>query len=113
MIISELKMNETEIENALGFILYNLCYHHKKGDIPLDKREIELLRLDDDDRKTRRYTYCTCLLWAKINPSFPYTSILLEKRNYSDVYIFNYLMVMLQQIEDSGVLEKFHIDNVN
>jgi len=106
-------MNEGEIIEALGFILYNLCYHHKDKDIPLNNRELELLTLDDDDRKIRRCTYCTCLLWVKTNPTFSYSSILLENRNYSDEYIFKYLMGMLQQIEESGALKKFHSEDAS
>lgn len=100
-------MTDKEIKQALGYILYNLCYHHRDGDAPLSQEEIEILLLDDEDRKQRRKTYCICLEWAKKNPDVVYTDLLLEKRRYSNEYIHSYLMEMYMQMENAGVFEKF------
>lgn len=103
-------MLNQEITVALGFILYNLCYHHLDGDLPLPQEEIEILLLDDEDRKQRRKTYCTCLDWAKSHPDLNYVEMLLEKRRYSNEYVYSYLMRMYEQMEENGVFRKYHID---
>ena len=100
-------MTEADIKKALAAILYNLCFHHRDGDKPFSREEIELHLLGDEDRKVRRNTYCESLLWCKKNPKFDYSSILLEKRNYTNLYIHSYLMEMLCQLEKAGVLDKF------
>lgn len=103
-------MNEPEIELAIGCILYNLCYHHRDGEAPLSPEEIEILLLDDEDRKQRRVAYCMCLEWAKSNPDISYVNLLLEKRRYSNQYIYAYLMEMYEQMKSAGVFEKFYQD---
>ena len=105
-------MTDQEIRQALGYILYNLCYHHRDGDVPLSNEELEILLDDDEDRKIRRFTYCSCLKWAQSNPEENFSQLLLEKRNYSNEYIFSYLMQMLEQIKQHGVLEKFEREHV-
>lgn len=94
-------------EEAVKFILYNLCYHYRDGDAPLSPEELEILLKDDEDRKQRRKTYCECLEWAKLHPDFDYSTLLLEKRRYSNEYIHSYLMEMFMQMENAGVFEKF------
>lgn len=103
-------MTDQEIKQALGYILYNLCYHHRDGDAPLSVEELDILLLDDEDRKIRRSTYCSCLKWAEMNPKENYTQLLLEKRNYSNEYIHSYLMKMLDQIDKYGILKKFEAE---
>ncbi|MGC1508243.1 hypothetical protein [Ketobacter sp.] len=100
-------MAEEDIKKALSAILYNLCFHHRDGDKPLSSEEIKLLLMGDEDRKVRRNTYCESLLWSKKNAEFDYSSVLLEKRSYTNLYIHSYLMEMLCQLEKAGVLDIF------
>ena len=104
-------MNNQELQKSLSFILYNLCYHHKDGNPPLSNHEIDRLLSDGEDNKTRRNTYCKCLIWAKDNPSANYQDIMLENRSYTNEYIYSYLMKMYEQIEDANIFEKYELEN--
>jgi len=101
-------MTVIEIHDALGFILYNYCYHNQPKSPPLNSTELESINGPGEDQRIGRRTYCTVLKWAQENPDFDFSSILLSKRKeLTNENTYQHLMAMLNQLEDYGILTEF------
>ncbi|MVF11868.1 hypothetical protein FT643_06880 [Ketobacter sp. MCCC 1A13808] len=100
-------MNEKDIVENIGHILYNFCFHSASNVRPLSEEEIQLLIEPSDYRDIRRETYCKCLLWARHHPEFDYQSVLHARTHHNNQEIYDHLMAMSEQLERKGIFEAY------